>query len=366
MQDNSQHKNSILIVDDKPQNIQLIGTLLRNKYNLYVADNGEKAIKIAMDKKPDLILLDIMMPGLSGFEVCRILKSNIDTTEIPVIFLTAKNESEDIVTGFSLGAVDYITKPFKKEEVLVRISTHIKLKETEIELKKRNQEKDKFFSIIAHDLKNPLSGFMGLTEMVMNKADNFSMDELKHYIQIMNSSASQLYKLLANLLEWARLQMGNVKFEPIYNNLFELAEKVIYLSKRNIEKKNIKVENTIPDNFGFVFDLNMLESVLRNLISNAVKFTKTGGCISISVKTEEGNVIISVKDSGIGMPDTLKNKIFKLAEIVSRRGTNGEESTGLGLILCKDLIETNNGKIWFESEIEKGTTFFISLPFVKE
>lgn len=366
MQEINIHKNSILIVDDQPQNIQLIGTLLRNKYNLYVADNGEKAIKIAIDKKPDLILLDIMMPSLSGFEVCRILKSNTDTLEIPVIFLTAKNESEDIVTGFSLGAVDYITKPFKREEVLVRIANHIKLKETENELKKRNQEKDRFFSIIAHDLKNPLSGFMGLTEMVMEKIDNFKQDELKHYIEIMNSSASQLYKLLANLLEWARLQMGNVKFEPTYNNLSELVDKVFYLLKGNTEKKSIKVENNISENLGFVFDLNMLESVLRNLISNAVKFTKPEGSISVSAKTEDGNVIISVKDTGIGMPDKLKNKIFKLSEIVSRRGTNGEESTGLGLILCKDLVERNNGKIWFESEIETGTTFYISLPYVQE
>lgn len=366
MQENNLHKNSILIVDDQPQNIQLIGTLLRNLYNLYVADNGEKAIKIAIDKKPDLILLDIMMPGLSGFEVCKILKSNTDTLEIPVIFLTAKNEAEDIVTGFSLGAVDYITKPFKREEVLVRISTHIKLKETENELKKRNQEKDRFFSIIAHDLKNPLSGFMGLTEMVADKIDKFSQDELKHYMVIMNSSASQLYKLLANLLEWARLQMGNVKFAPMYNNLFELTDKIFYLLRENAEKKNIKIENNVPDNFGCVFDLNMLETVLRNLIGNAIKFTKTDGCITVSAKTEDTSVIISIKDNGIGMPDKLKSKIFKLSEVVSRRGTSGEESTGLGLILCKDLIEMNNGKIWFESEIETGTTFYISLPYITE
>lgn len=360
------HKNSILIVDDQPQNIQLIGTLLRNHYNLYVADSGEKAIKIAIDKKPDLILLDIMMPVLSGFEVCQILKSDTETMGIPIIFLTAKNESDDIVTGFSLGAVDYITKPFKSEEVLIRVSTHLKLKEAVDELKRRNHEKDRFFSIIAHDLNNPFNGFIALTAMVRDKMDKFSPEELKNFMDMMNSSANQLHKLLENLLEWARLQMGNVKFKPSYNNFFNCVEKAFYYLRNNLEEKNIQTVIDIPRDLGFVYDVDMLETVLRNLVSNAIKFTNTGGNIHVSSEIRDGEVIISIKDSGIGMSESLKSKIFKLSESVSRKGTSGEESTGLGLILCKDLVEMNNGKIWFESEIDKGTTFYVSFPYVSK
>jgi signal transduction histidine kinase len=386
--------NSILIVDDQPQNIQLIGTLLRKYYNLYVADNGESAIKIAIDKKPDLILLDIMMPVLSGFDVCKILKSNIDTQNIPIVFLTAKNEAEDIVTGFKLGAVDYITKPFKRDEVLIRVSTHIKLKEAENELKRKNseleslnteliiskntieksaqeldllnQEKDKFFSIIAHDLKNPLAGFVGLTEMVSARIEKFSTGELKHYLDLMHNSAGQLNELLFNLLEWARLQMGNVEFKPFSNNLYDLVEKIIYLLTNNISSKKITAKINVPSDLTFVFDLYMLETVLRNLISNAVKFTKENGSVEISAVVEKSNVVVSVKDSGIGMSPVLAKKIFGLKEVVSRKGTSGEASTGLGLILCKSFVEKNNGSIWFETELDKGSTFFVSLPYTQE
>jgi two-component system, sensor histidine kinase and response regulator len=391
MTDKENIVNSILIVDDQPQNIQLIGTLLRNSYNLYVADNGERAVKIAIDKKPDLILLDIMMPVITGFDVCKILKSNSETKDIPIIFLTAKNEAEDIVKGFQLGAVDYITKPFKREEVHVRISSHIKLKETEKELKKKNeeleainnellisrntieknaqalellnQEKDKFFSIIAHDLKNPLAGFLGLTQMVSENIDDISADKVKQYMEMMYNSADQLNKLLSNLLEWASLQMGNVKFVLTKNDLGNAAGKAITFLNNAIVQKNIMVENNIPKNTVFYFDLNMLETVLRNLLSNALKYTKKGGQVVVSSELKDKVIVISVKDSGIGIPPELAGKIFSIKEVVSRKGTDGEASTGLGLILCKSFIEKNNGNLWFDTTEGKGTTFYVSLPF---
>ncbi len=371
-------KSSILIVDDKAENIQLMGSLLRKEYNLYVADNGTSAVKIANDKKPDLILLDIMMPVMNGYEVCKILKENIATKEIPVIFLTAKNEAEDIVEGFRLGAVDYITKPFKKDEVLVRISTHIKLKESEKELRKKNteiekyaaelitlnQEKDKFFSIIAHDLKNPISGFLGLTEMVGERIESFSTDELKHYMSLMNQSAGQLYTLLINLLEWSKLQMGKVDFIPSSNNLYETGHKTLIQLSSAIKDKNVECVNSVPKDITFVYDRYMLETVLRNLVGNAVKFTKKDGKVVLSAEIKDGNVILSVEDFGIGMPPELAAKIFSLKEVVSRKGTGGEPSSGLGLLLCKSFVEKNSGSIWFKTEQNKGTVFYVSLPYI--
>jgi signal transduction histidine kinase len=332
-----------------------------------------------------------MMPVMTGFEVCKILKSNAETKDIPVIFLTAKNEAEDIVTGFQLGAVDYITKPFKREEVIIRISTHIKLKEIEKELKRKNeelevinkelliskntieknaqaleilnQEKDKFFSIIAHDLKNPLSGFQGLTEIVRENIDNLSTDKVKQYVEMMYTSADQLYKLLSNLLEWAKLQLGKVDIVMTKNNLGDVADKVISFLKNDIDQKNIVVENNISKDTVFYFDLNMLETVFRNLLGNSIKYTRRDGNINISAVSKDNEMVISIKDSGIGIPPVLAQKIFSIKEVVSRKGTEGEASTGLGLILCKSFIEKGNGRIWFKSIENEGTTFYVSLPF---
>jgi signal transduction histidine kinase len=202
--------------------------------------------------------------------------------------------------------------------------------------------------------------------MVSFRIEKFSIDELKHYMDLMHVSAGQLNELLSNLLEWARLQMGNVEFKPFSNNLYDLVEKIIYLLTNSISAKKIITKINVPSDLTFVFDLYMLETVLRNLISNAVKFTKENGSVEISANIENNKVIVSVKDSGIGIPPVLAKKIFALKEVVSRKGTSGEASTGLGLILCKSFVEKNNGSIWFESEPDKGSTFFVSLPYTQE
>ncbi|MFH0735620.1 MAG: hybrid sensor histidine kinase/response regulator [bacterium] len=367
-------KNKILIVDDQPKNLQLAATVLNPFYKLLIADSGQKAIKIALEKKPDLILLDIMMNEMSGFEVCEKLKNITATKNIPIIFLTAKTEEEDIVKAFEIGGVDYITKPFKRKEVLARIKTHLDLlnakkfiEKQNDELIKVNNEKDKFFSIIAHDLKSPFTGFLSLTEMMAHEIEDFTPEELKNVVISLKDSANILYKLLENLLEWSLIKRG--LSETFFERL-QIGKLVMYnleIIRAKAEQKKIILENDIKDELEVFADKNIINTVLRNLISNAAKFTNDGGKITVSAKVIESDIVeVSVKDTGMGISEKDIKRLFKIDEKVSNVGTAGESGTGLGLLLCKELIEKNNGTIKVESDIGKGTSFYFYLPVYKD
>ncbi len=368
--DSTKDKSYILIVDDQPQNIQLIGTLLRPYYQLSVTDDGYKAISIAKSKLPDLILLDVMMPEISGYEVCEELKKDPTTKDIPIIFLTAKHESEDIVKGFKLGAVDYIIKPFNKDEILVRISTHLRLKASEKMLIQKNEElellnnqKDKFFSIIAHDLRGPLSGLVGLAEILSNELTKLPQEEALELISSMRDSADKLSKLLDNLLQWSRVQIGLVKFTPVSVDIAALLNQNIDLLCETANRKEIKITNDTPENIRANIDVNMFNTILRNFLTNAIKFSYRKGTIKVKTElSESGETTISVTDEGTGISKGNIEKLFKINEKVFSSGTEGEPSTGLGLLLCKDLAEKMGGSIRVSSEPGKGSTFSVTLP----
>ena len=231
------------------------------------------------------------------------------------------------------------------------------------ELQKLNSEKDKFFSLIAHDLRNPFSSFMGITEMMVEELDNMSLKEIQLMADQMKKSAFNLYTLLENLLEWSRMERGLSSFDP---KLFLLKPKItesMHAVSETAGKKGIQVIDQIPEDLEVMSDENMLKSTLRNLATNAVKFTPKGGEVIINARlADNGFVEISVKDSGIGMKKEMIDKLFLLDGKTSRRGTDGEPSTGLGLLLCKEFVEKHGGKIWVESEEGKGSTFFFTIP----
>jgi signal transduction histidine kinase len=332
-----------------------------------------------------------MMPGLSGFEVCRIIKQQERYKDIPVIFLTAKNEVDDIVEGFEAGAVDYIIKPFYAKEVFVRVSTHLQLKHTRemlqdknnkleelnqslveskliiekdaLQLKKLNDEKNKFFSIIAHDLRGPFGGLIGITDILYSQLDDIPDPQIKELIELLQQSSNQVFSLLNNLLEWSRLQMDAVVFDPIEHFLSLSINETVQLFTARAQEKNISINIIIDDSLVVNADINMLKTIVRNLISNAIKFNPKNGIITIDAsETEDGMITVSITDSGIGMNEDLQKKLFSLDQKVSRPGTEGETSNGLGLILCKDLVEKQGGKIWVESQEQKGATFRFTLP----
>ena len=363
--DNGSYQNTpnILIVDDVPANLKILGEILKREgYKIRPVTNGILALQVAEKEKPDLILLDIMMPDMDGYEVCRQLKENPSLSDIPVIFISALNDTKDIVKALKSGGVDYITKPFHSEEVTARVNMHIKLYQQSKELEELNATKDKFFSIIAHDLRGPLGAFMGITEMMADETQQFSIDQNKFMTLNLSRSARNIFNLLENLLEWSQMERGNTAFKPQMLNIKEVVSGCVKLLAEVAKKKTIEITVDISNEMQVFADINMLQTIIRNLVSNAIKFTKQGGKVYISVGLGENNtVVISVKDTGIGMNPKMSDDLFRIDINCNRPGTEGEASSGLGLLLCQEFIEKHSGSIWVESEEGVGSTFYFSL-----
>lgn len=358
-----QHIHSILIVDDIPANLKLLGNVLKCAgYKVRPVTSGKLALQVAEREKPDLILLDVMMPGMDGYEVCRQLKENPDLRDIPVIYISALNDTKDIVKAFTSGGVDYITKPFQAEEVIARVSTHLQIQQQRKDLQILNATKDKFFSIISHDLRSPFTSFLGLTSLMKDDLKTMSSTEIEEMAGWLNKSASNIFGLLENLLEWSLMQRGITSFNP---ESFLLSDKIsgcMELSKDAALKKEIQCFINIPVDMEVYADAHMFETVIRNLVTNAVKFTPKGGRITLSSRMAENNtILVSIQDTGTGIHKDLIGKLFQLDEQTGRKGTDGEPSTGLGLIICKDFVEKNGGTIRVESEEGKGSIFSFTL-----
>lgn len=247
------------------------------------------------------------------------------------------------------------------QDISERIQAEKELKQSEAQLRELNATKDKFFSIIAHDLRGPFSVFLALTELMTLDVQKLSIDEIQNYSEIMRSSAANLFQLLENLLQWSKMQQGSVPFKPERSSLLQLIQASI--SMEPARNKDISISYDIPDGIEVYADYNMLQTVVRNLVSNAVKFTPKGGEINISANVlNEERVEISVKDSGIGISPEMIDNLFRLDIQTNRLGTEAEPSSGLGLLLCKEFIEKHGGSICVESEVGKGSEFKITLP----
>ena len=320
------------------------------EYEIYNDANGFEAGIVYKNPQQRMIFVNHLLAEgkVTGMEIEMITR-----TGRSVCALISASLSGDVIDGT---LVD-ITK--LKEAV-----SEIELKNDQ--LQKLNTEKDKLFSIIAHDLKSPFQGFIGLTQMMAEDIGSFTLAQVSDLGRDMNRSANNLLKLLSNLLNWSQLQSGTIDFNPRACSLLHLSNAGIESIKVKATLKEISISNSIPDNYAINADENMISSVFRNLLSNAVKFTPRGGKIAITAEEQEQDYVkVSITDNGIGMPDYILNNLFKLEEKVGRKGTDGEESTGLGLILCKEFIEKHNGKITVESEEGKGTTFSFTIPLVK-
>lgn len=367
-------KAKILVVDDLPENIKVLGSILKNEgYNIAVANDGNMALKITKNIMPDLILLDVMMPNMNGFELAEILMNDNSTSHIPIIFITAKTEIEDIVEGLNIGAVDYVTKPFNPTELLARVYNHLELKfskdlitKQKKELEELNKSKDKFFSIVAHDLKSPFSGFLALTELLDVDNESMTKDDIKSLSHKMNIAAKNLYSFTENLLEWSRNKMNKIEYAPQQLNLIGIVENLVKIFKDTLEQKDIKVDllNKLDAVKMNVFvDSYMLNTVIRNLLSNAIKFSYRGSRIDIIFNDfDENNYSLIFKDYGLGMSQEQLESLFKIDNKFVRKGTDNEKGTGLGLLLCNDFIEKNNGRILVDSRIGEGSTFILVLP----
>ena len=368
--ENHESKDIVLIVDDVPKNIQYLGTLLREEgYGIAFARNGEEALERMRALDLSLVLLDIMMPGMDGFQVIGEVKKDPELAGVPVIFLTAKTDTDDIVNGFTAGAVDYITKPFNPAELLSRVKTHVELKRSrdtitrqKEELEQLNAMKDRFFSIIAHDLKNPFNSLLGLTDLLIKNYESMDDARKRVFIKDIHDSSNQVYRLLENLLEWSRIQTGRMPWNPRSIVIGDLTSVVISLFRQSANEKriNLKVEGDLE--LRIFADKNMMETILRNLVSNAIKFTGEGGSVAVALSSKADMTVVSVRDTGLGMTIEEISLLFRIDVHHTTPGAGNEKGTGLGLILCEDLVKRNNGTITVESEKGRGSVFTLILP----
>ncbi len=360
----------ILIVDDIPQNIQVLGAILRKHgYEIGYASDGFMALERIQASVFDLILLDVMMPGMSGYEVCKRIKENSSYQHVPIIFITARTDSDSLIKGFETGGVDYITKPFNEAELMARINTHLSLKESQDNLKKSqkqlsdaNAAKDKLFSIIGHDLNNPLNIIqLGLENLMKNEVVVTS-EKNQHLVGNMTKSIHRIVELLSNLIQWSRSQTGKMLNKATTIELYSTVYHAVNLLLPIAEKKQIQIDVQV-DKAVFVYaDGNVLMTVLRNLIGNALKFTPQGGKIIIRTESTKAETTIYVIDSGVGIALGDIPKLFNLQEHITTKGTEREHGTGLGLLICQEFVELMNGRIWVESVYGEGSSFIFTVP----
>jgi signal transduction histidine kinase len=355
--------STILIVDDVAQNIEIAKTILEmDGYTVDTAQEGDRALEKVRTGGVDLILLDIMMPEFDGFQVAEELQKDEGTADIPIIFLTARNDTESITRGFRIGAVDYITKPFKGDELKMRVRTHLKLRHTQRELQEANAAKDKFFSIIAHDLRSPFTALVGMSQFLANGIDNLDAQTAKEFLEGMHRSSKNAFNLLENLLEWSRVQTGRLPMKPETLNVRELVDEILNLFQVNISNKQLQIDNRLDEYVPVYADRNAVQAIFRNLLSNAIKFTPREGRVELDSHPLDGRRAFIVKDNGVGMDEDTRQDLFRIDVRHSSKGTNKERGTGLGLILCREFVERNGGEINVESEPDRGTLFTFTLP----
>ncbi len=364
----------ILIVDDVMSNVLLLKVLLTNeKFAIATASNGRQALEQVEKENPDLVLLDVMMPDMSGFEVAQHLKSNPNTADIPIIFLTALNSTADIVKGFQVGANDFISKPFNKEELIIRVTHQISLvaakrlilSKTE-ELQRTIAGRDKLYSVIAHDLRSPMGSIkMVLNMLILNLPSEKIGAEMYELLTMANQTTEDVFSLLDNLLKWTKSQIGklNVVYQDV--DLVEVTDGVIVIFSMVASLKKIKIREMKPEKMMVNADIDMLKTVVRNLLSNAIKFSKENSEVLVKMEEVDGMAVVSVQDHGCGISEEGQKKLLHTDTHFSTFGTNNEEGSGLGLLLCKDFVVKNGGKLWFTSKEGEGSIFSFSIPVKK-
>ena len=359
---------TVLIVDDNSANLRLLfDYLAETGYRVRVAEDGESALEQVQVQQPDLILMDVLLPGLSGFDVCRKLKESDATRDIPVIFLTALTSAEDKIEGFRAGGVDYLTKPLQLDEVAARLSTHVRLRALQRELASQNEllreaniRKDRLFTIIAHDLRSPVAMFVSAMRVLRRiRPDD---PEYESILDSLAERADRLDKLLDNLLEWAELQIASGELSPDRFRVATAVASVYAIFENEAAQKEISVALDIDEELTACVNLQAVRAVVSNLLSNAIKFTPEGGTIDVSASPVDDGVMLQVSDTGTGMTGDEVEKLFQIDSRLHKAGTHGEKGSGLGLVITQELAARMGGAIRADSEPGKGTTFTVTLP----
>lgn len=381
---NNLKKFKILIVDDVPTNIQLLGNLLRKeKYDIAFCSSGIEAIKKIRENEFDLILLDVMMPHMDGFEVCKMLKTNMDTKDIPIIFLTAKDDSESIIKGFEYGAVDYITKPFNYNELLSRIRTHLDLKgkkriiesmnqllekrvhDRTVKLRQANQRllkidnaKNDFLALINHELRTPLNAITGFVDLLGKSSIT---EKQKDYIKQIKDSVLRLTNLtdIALLITSLRSDKYKININPV--NVKEVIDQAKSRIIGIAEKKNVYINTqNIQKDDEISVDQKLFAICLENILENAAKFSPKNSEIYIETAKNEKYFSISIQDDGPGFSDLDRDKLFEFFQ--TNDIIHHAKGFGLGLAVAKLIMDAHSGKLSIKNKDKKGAVVELLIP----
>ena len=373
---NPSRKRLVLIVDDLPDNLQVLaGHLTEAGHEILAANSGPRAIALVRNRKPDLILLDIMMPGMDGMEVCKILKSDPDSADIPVIFITARTETVDLLQGFRMGAVDYITKPFNSEELVARVRTHLELKSSRdllftynrqlerisTHLRRLNEDKNRFLGIVSHDIRGAFGNVVSVSRMLADEIAGPDQ-EAGQLLRDIGVEAEHMIALAQNLLNIDAIEHGNVRLKDEQVDGRGLLDFGINAHQMAIRAKGLDCRIT-ADQCHLRGDLTACRQVLINLVSNAVKYSRNQSRIWLeAVRQPDGRVRLSVRDEGPGLSAEDQTKLFRPFTRLSTKAMGNEHSVGLGLSIVKLMVDGMKGEILCESRLGEGTTFIVLLP----
>ena len=388
-------KQVIICVDDEVIVLDALKEQLQMEFRddllIEIAESGDEALEIFDEFIEDgyeipVVLADFIMPKMKGDDLLAAIHEKNTLTK--KIMLTGQATIEGVGNAVNKANLyRYISKPWDKADLILTIKEAIitynqskiiieqnkelkelntgleqKVKERTKQLEELNRTKDKFFSIIAHDLKNPFNTLLGFSELLLENMQMFSPEQVENYISIIFETSRSSYALLENLLDWSRSQTGRIKINREKIDIHKLACDNVLLMESPALKKEIQLNNDVYPGTNAYADLNMVNTVLRNLISNAVKYTNKNGRITIDCEQQGDKLKVLVIDSGVGIKEENIEKLFKIDQSISTKGTADESGTGLGLILCKEFIEKNGGELSVKSTIGKGSTFYFTLP----
>jgi light-regulated signal transduction histidine kinase (bacteriophytochrome) len=362
-------KKEILIVDDTPDNLRLLSAILtKKKYDVRKSLNSKQAISSIKAHAPDLILLDIKMPEIDGYETCMALKQDPETCMIPVIFISALDDAVDKVKAFSVGGADYVSKPFQEAEVLARIEHQIHLRDLQCQLETQNQkliqsnqELENFAHIVSHDLQQPLQSIMGYAKIITIQYPALLDTEANQYVKKILEAGDRMRRLIQNLLDCARAEQTPEIFTPLDGNI--LLETAMQDLSNLIEESGADISfGKLPKLLG---NEAQLVQLFENILGNALKFSRTEKQPKIHIessKTTDGNCLLCFQDNGIGIPEDGINDIFK--KFHRMHSNQKYPGLGIGLATCKKIVEHHKGSIWVESKVSVGTSFYIRLPML--
>ncbi len=354
-------KHTILIVDDYKDNLDLLSAILQYEYRVLCARGGQQCLDMVQQEIPDLILLDVQMPILTGFDVLKKLRSNTVTEKVPVIILTAAyRDPKSIEEGFRLGADEYLTKPIETAELIVRVRSTLRMVKAEREIEHLKQE---YMSMLVHDLRSPLQVIVISADLLRSGQGGELTSEQNSYVKNILSTSKDLLEHINDLLDLSRLEKLPVELSRQNTDPVYIAHSVLERMKILAERNQITLSENLDRNIAMVMvDPNKLEQVIMNLLSNAIKFTPEGGLVKLSAKLSDHYLTISISDTGPGIPLEEQHLIFDKYKQLQSTQLTKHKGTGLGLAICRAIVEAHGGKIWVESEIGLGSTFYFTIP----